>query len=302
MGLQVRIILYSEAEKPAFDAAASAFDELARLDDILSDYRPDSELMRLSARSGTGPVRVGPDLFAVLDASQQLAERSRGAFDVTVGPLVRLWRTARREGRLPARSGLEEAQRRVGFRLLRLKDEDSTAVLAVPGMQLDVGGIAKGYAADRALETLRRRGVTRALIEIGGDVRVGDPPPGREGWRIEVANVADEARFIEISNAAVAASGDTEQFVEFAGRRYSHVVDPRTGLGLTSRIAVIVVAPDGLTADGLSTAISILGREQGERLVREHYPHVRAYIRHLEETEDAASMPDPLGRRATRSP
>ena len=149
----------------------------------------------------------------------------------------------------------------------------------LPETDLDLGGIAKGYAADRALEVLQQRGISRALIEIGGDVRAGDPPPGRNGWRIEIAYADSANRFIELANQALASSGDTEQYVEIDGRRYSHVVDARTGLGLTSRIAATVLAPDGVTADALATTLTLLDPRDGALLLRERFPTAQAYLR-----------------------
>jgi len=150
-------------------------------------------------------------------------------------------------------------------------------------MQLDLGGIAKGYACDEAIRTLKANGIKSALVEMGGDIVVSGPPPGKKGWEIEIANAdaarsLDKPRMLALSNSAVSSSGDTEQFVEIGGKRYSHIVDPRTGLGLTDRIAVTVVAPNGVTSDGLSTAISVLGDKKGRALANT-YPGVSVYIR-----------------------
>lgn len=286
MGVQVRMVLYAPDTANAEDAARAAFARIAALEDVMSDYRPTSELMRLAARSGGPPVPVSDDLFAVLAQAQRLAARSGGAFDVTVGPYVRLWRQARRDGRLPSPEARERAAAKVGRQHVRLDSARQTVELRVPGMQLDLGGIAKGYAADEAIEALRERGIDRALVEIGGDVVVSGPPPGREGWRVRIENPAPGRPDTVLTHAAISSSGDTEQYVEIDGTRYSHVVDPRTGLGLTDRIAVTVVAPSGLLSDGLATLLGVLGPEQGVALVEAHYPGVAFSIRRAGNSEN----------------
>lgn len=285
MGVQARLVLYAPDEAAAQQAARAAFDRLAALEDVMSDYRPTSELMRLCAAPAGTPVRVGDDLFAVLARAQELARLSDGAFDVTVGPLVRLWRAARKAGQLPAEAERREALARVGWQYLRLDTAAQTATLLRPGMLLDLGGIAKGYAIDKALAVLRAHGVESALVELGGDVRVGAPPPGEDGWRLVVAHADSAHRHVRLADAAVSTSGDTEQYVEVDGRRYSHVVDPHTGLGLTSRVAATVVAPDAFTSDGLATLLTVVGPERGLPLAAAHFPQARVYVRQVDALE-----------------
>src|SRR5438874_4560503 len=272
MGMAVRIIVYAPDDATARRAARAAYARVAELEDVMSDYRPASEVRRLAARAGQ-TVRVSDDLFVVLARALDLWRRSEGAFDVTVGPFVELWRTARRTGRLPPRAALDSAARRVGSDKVHLDSAARTVRLDVPGLRLDLGGIAKGYILDRALDALRAQGVTRALLEAGGDIVLGDPPPGRRGWRIAIA-AGDPIP----ANRAVSTSGDTEQFVIIGGVRYSHVIDPRTGMGLTSRREATVVAPDGVTADGLATALTVLDDERGARLLHS-FPQAAARLR-----------------------
>ncbi|MEX2401002.1 MAG: FAD:protein FMN transferase, partial [Rhodothermales bacterium] len=222
MGVQARLVLYAGDTTEAERAARAAFDRIGELDGVMSDYRRDSELNRLVASARTKPVPVSDDLFRVLTVSQRIARESDGAFDVTVGPLVALWREARRRTALPSDDALREARRRSGYQLLQLDEQRSTATLGVNGMQIDLGGIAKGFAADEALDALRSHGVSRVLIEIGGDIVTGDPPPEASGWSVTVP-LAD--RTFTLSNAAISTSGDTQQFVEIDGVRYSHVLD-----------------------------------------------------------------------------
>jgi thiamine biosynthesis lipoprotein len=281
MGTTFRLVLYASSAERAARAAQAAFARVAELDATLSDYRSDSELMALCRRAGGPPVPVGPDLLRVLSASQEWARRSGGAFDVTVGPVVQLWRRARRVGEMPGESALTEARGLVGDDKLRLDARAATARLARAGMRLDLGGIAKGFAADEAQGVLRAHGITRALVAAGGDVVVSGPPPGKAGWSIEVALPAPlrdpDARPLELRDAAVSTSGDAEQFVTLGGVRYSHIVDPRTGMALTGRSGVTVVAPTGTTSDALATAISVLGPERGLRLA-EAIPGAAAWI------------------------
>jgi thiamine biosynthesis lipoprotein len=274
MGLPFRIVLHAPDKQSAEAAATAAFARIQRLNDVLSDYDTDSELSRLSHTAGSGhAVEVSDDLWRVLKRAQELAERSGGAFDVTVGPCVSLWRKARREKKLPDPVRLAEARKAVGYTHLKLDAWRHTAKLLVPGMKLDLGAIAKGYAADEALAVLRERGLTRALVAGGGDMAVGDPPPGRNGWRIEVAPLdapgAPRAAFVSIANAGLATSGDAFQRLDIDGVRYSHIVDPRTGVGLTDHSLVTVIARDGMTADALATAVSVLGPQAGMKLVEE---------------------------------
>jgi len=282
MGVPFRIALYAPDAASARSAASAAFARIAALNHIMSDYEDDSELTLLAHTAGSGlAVKVSDDLWRVLDCGQSFAGRSDGAFDATVGPVVQLWRRARRQHELPDPARLAAALQAVGYRKLMLDSRRHTAKLTVPGMRLDLGGIAKGYAVDEALKTLRAHGVTRALVSGGGDMAASNPPPGANGWRIEVAPLeatnAPPRCFVLLKNCGLATSGDLFQYVELGGRRYSHIVDPRTGVGLTDHSLVTVLAPNGMTADALSTAVSVLGPEAGLKLV-DATPHAAAHI------------------------
>jgi len=281
MGVAVRIELYAPDDATARTAARAAYARIAELEDIMSDYRAESEVRRLAERPDAA-VPVSEPLFVVLTRALELARLSDGAFDPTVGPFVALWRRARRTGRLPSRAELDAAARRVGWRKVRADSVTRSIRLDTAGMGLDLGGIAKGYILDQALLVLGRHGVTRALIQAGGDIVVGDPPPGRAGWRVAVpgGGEAVRGRAGALAHAALSLSGDTEQYVIVAGVRYSHVVDPRTGVGLTSRRQAAVVAEDGLTADGLATALTVLDDARGAELLHA-YPGVVAEVRRV---------------------
>ncbi len=264
MGTRFRIVLYATNEPAARDAARAAFDRIAAFDDCMSDYKPDSELMRLCARAGGDAVVVSPELFTVLEKAREVAEKSDGAFDVTVGPVVHLWRLARRTARLPNPEKLAKARALVGYRNMRLDPAHRTVQLLKSGMLLDLGGIAKGYAADEALTVLKQRGIDSALVAAGGDIAVSAAPPDKDGWDVAIVPLGREATpRLRLHDAAVSTSGDAEQSIEIGGVRYSHIVDPRTGIGLTGRSEVTVVARHGIDSDSLTKVVAVLGPEKG---------------------------------------
>ena len=260
MGTLVSIKLYAPGPDRAKAAFRAAFGRITDLEAMLSDYRPESELNRVCRDAVGEPVSVSIDLYRVLAASQKLAEETAGAFDVTLGPVIRLWRQARHDRRLPDAATLRAAAARCGYRKLHLDAARQTVMLDEPGMRLDLGGIAKGYAADAALAVLASMGIRRALVAASGDLAFGDPPPGERGWKI---GLDSPACVLYLSNAAVSTSGDEEQHVDAGGQRYSHIIDPATSMGLTSPIRVTIVARRGVDADALATAVSVLGEERG---------------------------------------
>lgn len=291
MGTLVKITLYTSDEQTADKAFRSAFDRIGDLDRILSDYKPESELNRIATTAVDHAVHVSEELFTVLAASQDLAAATDGAFDVTQGPVTRLWREARRTSRLPDAGALREASSRTGYRKLHLDPADRTVVLDQPGMALDVGAIGKGYAASEALKVLGRRGIRSALVAVSGDLAFSDAPPGERGWHIEI-HADDPAlsavpRVLELANAAVSTSGNAQQHLDAGGKRYSHVVNPSSGMGITDDITVTVIAPSGLDADGLDTAVSVVGPERGLALI-ESRPGVAALI--VQRTDAATNV------------
>jgi len=281
MGTSFTVIAYAPDREAADRAVAAAFARIARLDATLSDYDEESELCRLGRAAPTAmPVEVSDDLLAVLASGQELSIRSRGAFDVTVGPLTKLWRRARRQRQLPEESRLQAAVAAVGHEHVRLDRAGRTVELLRPGMRLDLGAIAKGYAVDQALIELGRHGIERALVNASGDMAASGPPPDKPGWLVGIAPLepgAPPSVFGHLAHRAIATSGDAFQFVEIAGVRYSHIVNPRTGYGLTVHSSVSVLANDCTTADGLASAASVLGVQDGLRLIEE-YPDTAALI------------------------
>ncbi len=261
MGTLFRIVVYAPEVTAAKSAAKAGFARIAALNRIMSDYDPDSELMRLCRQPAGTPVPVSKELCDILQRSQELAEKSGGAFDVTLGPVIRLWREARRQKKLPSEESRNAALLASGYRKLRLDLEGQTVTLLAAGMQLDLGGIAKGYAADAALTVLARHGLRRAMVEASGDIALGEPPPESDGWKVQLVPFGSDPAgsiLVTAANAGISTSGDAEQFLELGGVRYSHMVDPATGLGLTRPVAVTVVARHATLTDGLATACSVL--------------------------------------------
>lgn len=273
MGLPFRITLYSASEESAKAASDAAFQRVRELNQIFSDYEEDSELSRLSRSSGSGEkVKVSEPLWIVLERAQTLARESGGAFDVTCGPLTSVWRRARRKFELPSPDLVAEMRERCGWQHLHLDPATRSVELRKPQMRLDLGSLAKGYTVDDALRVLKGAGHSRALVAGGGDMAAGDPPPGRTGWRIQVAALDAEGSaaplaspVVELRNSAIATSGDRFQRLEINGRRYSHILDMRTGQPMTDHSLVTVVAGDCFIAS-LSTVFCVLGPAEGKRL------------------------------------
>jgi thiamine biosynthesis lipoprotein len=305
MGVQARIVLFHEDVSVGEEAANAAFDRIAGLDAILSDYRVDSEVNRLCEvfKDGSGEaIPVSDDLFEVLARSVEFSRaRGGGAFDVTVGPAVALWREARRSRAIPSRAAIDRAMESVGWEKIELDEINHTVRLTAPGMRLDFGGIGKGYACDEALKVLRAFGCPRAMIEMGGDIALGDPPPGQDGWLIyqgysrlngrafdsegeldyRIPEVMRETMamthlhgVLRLSNCGVGTSGDRFQFVEIDDTRYSHVIDSRTGWAVSDSNAVTVIGVDATTADALATIAGVLGVEEGEAIAVNFGSHI----------------------------
>ena len=260
MGTEFKIILYSESDSLAKAVAGEAFARIAELEQIFSDYREDSEVSQLSALAGTGEwKRASNDLWNVLIYARQVTDRSKGAFDFTAGALTKLWRKAFRQGEMPSEAAIQETLNTVGLKQVKL-DKQKVSLLKI-GARLDFGGVAKGYAVDEALKVLKKRAVSIALVDGGGDIAVGNPPPNEIGWKVERTVYGEDGQLTKqsmtMANQAIATSGPTERYLEHEGKRYSHIIDPRTGYGVTKRGIVSVVAPTCAEADAWATALSV---------------------------------------------
>ncbi len=282
MGTQWHVALYSSDRLAANAAFDAAWQLIAEIDADLSNYSAESELNRLCRSSPhSAPVPVGDHLWTVLKAADKLSRKSNGAFDVTIGPVSKLWRRARKKKRLPTDRQLEQTRRAVGFQFVEFAGDKQAVRLMRPQMQLDLGGIAKGYAVDAALAILNEHGITAALVNGGGDIAVsGSPPRQHAGWAVTVSGLDPRDRStpkqIFLKQQAIATSGDAWQFIEIDGTRYSHIIDPTTSLGTTDRKSVSVVAPNCMLADSVASALCILPLEDGLALARRHQVAARA--------------------------
>jgi thiamine biosynthesis lipoprotein len=292
MGTEWRIVLYAPNQATAETATQAAFARVKRLDEVMSDYNPKSEMMTLMAKNDADPGKPIPasdDLIRVLDHAQDVSAKCDGAFDVTVGPLVKLWRAARKSKELPNSQELASAKELVGHKLLMM--DAKTVTLAKAGMRLDLGGIGKGFAADVALEVLKSKGVTRALIAASGDITAGDGPPDKEAWVVDIAPIGKgmPARRVKLANVSVSTSGDLFQHVEIAGVRYSHVLDPKTGLGLTGRRSATVIAAKGWQADALTKAASVLPPDKARAVIEGYGGEMYLVVKETEDAKEQAT-------------
>ena len=272
LGTIVRIVAVCDNAEHFTEAARAAFRQIEKIEQICSDYRPDSEILQLSAKSHTkSPVPVSDQLWQVLQRAQAVHSASGGAFDPTVGPLTKQWRRFRRRKELdPDR--IERSLSAVGMRHVVLHPEIQAVSLHTADMRIDLGGIAKGYALDAALATLREMGIDRALVDAGGDLAFGAAPRGEPGWRVGIAGLDPRQPPLLVSmlsHAAVATSGDAYQFLEIDGKRYSHILNPRTGYGVPHRGTVPVFAENATEADAWASALSVLGPEGAPQVLQE---------------------------------
>ncbi len=260
------VVVPQGEEAAAQKALAKAEATLRRVEALMSAYRDDSEVRRLNHAPARERVTLSPETVEVLRAARRFTELTGGAFDVTAGALFRLWRRCAGEGRLPKREELAAARAASGWTVLELLDDG--AVKADELARVDLGGIAKGYAIDRAIEAMKAAGCVGGLVDVGGDIRCFGAKPGGRPWRIAVRAPAGSphAGVLEIGPAAVCTSGDYLRFVEIEGKRYGHIIDPRSGMPVEATPSVTVIAPDASTADSLATAISVLGPTEGLEL------------------------------------
>jgi FAD:protein FMN transferase len=271
MGTTFEVYLYTANATRAAELFDAAFEEIERVEALLSNYRPESELSRVNARAATESVTIDPELYALLERALSYSRNTDGAFDVTVGRLMSAWGFFRGTGRYPAETELEQARAQTGWRNVQLDARARTVRFLVPGLQLDAGAIGKGYALDRVAELLRGLGVTRALLGSGTSsyYAIG-APPGKDGWTVHVSDPHDRSRTIAtvtLRDVSLSTSGGTEKFFELNGRTYSHIMDPRTGAPVAGRLQVTVITPHATDTDVLSTALYVLGPERGRSVL-----------------------------------
>jgi thiamine biosynthesis lipoprotein len=267
-GCTLTVVIPREKNTTAHEVLAKAEATLRRIEALMSDYRDDSEVGRLKAASAKQRVALSPETLEVLRSARHFAEVSGGAFDVTAAPLFQLWKRCGKLDRLPTKDELATARAASSWNAFTLLEDG--AVKSNSPAEVDLGGIAKGYGIDRAVETMKEAGCVGGLVEVGGDLRCFGTKPGGDPWRIAVRSPSGPqyAGVLEIKSAAVCTSGDFLRFVEIKGKRYSHIIDPRSGMPVDNMPSVTVIAPDTTTADGLATAISVLGPKKGLDLAK----------------------------------
>ena len=253
-------------EKPKINQAVTlAFEEIAKLEGVLSNYRQDSEIMRISRIAALSPQVCSGDLMAVLKLSQHYARLTQGAFDVTVGPLIQLW-GIQSEGRIPTEGEIADTLSRIGYSRLVLDETLKTVRFIGNGMALDFGGIGKGYALDRAAEILKAHGIKAVILNLGGNILVVGSPPFQKAWTIEVSDPKNPQGILaqlKVSNASISTSSQIERSKNIKGRRIGHIFDPRSGKPVEFEGSVTVIAPTATEADALSTALLVMGPENG---------------------------------------
>ena len=272
MGSPFLIIFYSDDSAKATRIARQCFTLVDSLVIIFSDYIDSSELSKLSASAGIkgSPVKLSPAMYDILLQAKKAFDKSEGAFDITIGPLSKFWRKLRKVKQFPTDKAVQATRKLIGFNKLILDTLNKKITLTQPGMQLDLGGIAQGYIAQNIINFLSIQDIKHALVNASGDIVMNGAPPGLNGWTVGV-NVPETkeellSRTLLMHNKAVSTSGDAYQYIEHAGKRYSHIIDPRTGYGVSFQRNVTVIADDGTTADWLATACSILSIKKAKKL------------------------------------
>jgi thiamine biosynthesis lipoprotein len=281
LGTYVTITVAAQDDATAKAHLGAAFDRIEALEQTLSARRPDSELSLALKKAKREPARVSDDLYRALAAGVAWHDRSGGAFDITVAPLLNLWRACGKEKRLPTTEELERARGLLGADAILLNDDDRTIRLLKQSVAVDLGGLGKGFCADEVRELLEERGARSALIAVAGDIYALGRKPDGTPWRVGVQDPRDPNNphslltVLLLSDQAISTSGNYQRYVEIGGRRYSHIVDPRTGLTAEDAPSVTVVGPDTLTTDVLGTTLSVLGVQDGLATV-EAMPGVEA--------------------------
>lgn len=280
MGTLVQVTAVADSPAEARRAIQAAFEAFENVQKTMNDRDPNSELSQINRTAFRQEVPASPDLFAVLCAAQQYSRLTHGAFDITVGPLVALWRRMEKTGMEPTPEEIAQARRQVGYEKVILNPTQQTVRFEAEGMRLDLGGIAKGYAVDAAIGAMKKLGIRGGMADVGGNIRCfGAPPPPAQHWNIGIQNPRAEAisAKVRLDELAVATSGDYRRFVEKGGKRFSHILNPATGESASELISVTILAPSAMEADVLSTAVSVLGRENGLALI-ESLPEAEAIV------------------------
>jgi len=281
MGTTFTLVVYGQKRAYLQEVTAQVFQEIDDLDDQMSNYKPESELSSINREAARHAVMVEPKLFRLIQESLEYSRASDGAFDITVGPLMKAWGFFRGQGRLPSKSELANVLKRIGYQHVKLDTSAHTIRFDTPGIEIDLGAIAKGYAVDRAVKILRDNGIRRALISGGtSSLYALGSPPGERGWKISVRNPLDTSKaacVLRLQNFSLAVSGDYEKFFKLGGKVYAHIMDPHTGMPVENMLSTSVVSPSATDSDALSTSFYV----EGPGAVRHylaHYPNLTAVL------------------------
>lgn len=287
MGTFAHIIAVASDEKTAETCIEAAFEQLKAAEKTMSIYKADSEISNINRNAYKETVKVTGPTFELLSKSAQFSKVSGGAFDITIGPLMDMWRSAAEVNSLPSQETLRQALLRVGYEKLILDRKQMTVRFAVEGMKLDLGGIAKGYGVDMAVAAMKKNAAAGGLVDVGGNIRCfGTPPEGKKSWLIglqepkEAQGIPGSGQYrlvLTLNDAAVATSGDYQRFQKVGGRKYSHILDPKTGFSAGSLSSATVITETAVDADALGTAVSVMGAEQGLELI-EKTPKAEAIL------------------------
>ena len=270
MGSPLNIIFYAPDSLVANKQAKACFQLIDSLNHIFSNYDSSSELTRINKNAGMTKNRTSPLMWELINLSKEAFIKSNGAYNIAMGPLTQMWRIARRSKIFPTQAQIKSNLLLCNFNKIQINNIDHSIYLSAKGMQLDFGGIGKGYIAQKVVDYLKKEGITESIVDAGGDIVLGDAPPNKKGWIVGV-NKPEQAEDLlpeklQLHNLSVATSGDVYQFIEHNGKKYSHIIDPATGYGVSSLRNVTVIAKDGALADWLATACSILPINQAKKL------------------------------------
>jgi FAD:protein FMN transferase len=271
MGTTFTIFVYAENQEQASEYFEIAFDEIERVEEALSDYRPTSELSRINRLAANETVTTDPEVFKFLQTSMDFSRRSDGAFDITVGPLMRAWGFFRGKGHYPTPEELSSARKSTGWEHVHLDPQKRTVHFDLQGMSLDPGGIGKGYVVERVASLFREAGVKTALIDAGSStIYAMGAPPGKNGWTIQVPRPGDRAHSIStvvLRDTSLSTSGNYEKFFTLNGKTYCHIMDPRTGEPVQGTLQTTVITPNATDSDALSLVMFVMGPEKSEKLL-----------------------------------
>ena len=265
MGSTYSLVLYGEDQAKLEAAAESAFDEARRLDSLLSNYKPESEWSQVNSHAAEHPVAVSQELFDLLAACVDYSDKSEGSFDITVGPLMKVWGFYKGSGHLPKPGEVQKALQQIGYQNIVLNPADRTVFFKKPGLNIDPGGVGKGYAVDRMVAVLKQHGIRSALVSGGGSsIYCLGAPPDEPGWKIEIKDPRDEfkrAAEVVLKDESLSTSGSYEKFFVAEGKTWSHIMDPRTGFPSQGTLSVSIVSPLTLDSEVWAKPYFILGRQ-----------------------------------------